>query len=254
MRVASRTLAASATESRGDMPELLNNLSNLSTLAIASAFAVHVVVFAWLWSWSKRDLRLIAGSLDDFTRGLKHRSILGATGHLSDQIEAFIADVNEVLEDPARQADRQALLHRMNVLDERRGYLHSMFFETSYNIGRTMIEAYPLAGVLGTILAIGVALQSPGEAGAGTVNAIVAQFGNAVWSTFAGLAAAVILMFFNSCVEPSFRRLSENRQHVREMVAGAKRELAFSAGDDARPYSGGNGSPAGETGTKVENV
>jgi biopolymer transport protein ExbB/TolQ len=237
------------------MPGLLNNISNLSTLAISSAFAVHVVAFLWLWTWSKRDLRRIAGSLDDFTRGLKHSSILGATGHLSDQIEAFIADINEVLEDPARQSDRQALLHRMNVLDERRGYLHSMFFETSYNICRTMIEAYPLAGVLGTILAIGVALQSPaGDAGAGTVSAIVAQFGNAVWSTFAGLVSAVILMFFNSCVEPSFGRLSENRQHVREMVARAKRELAFSAADDARAHTGGNGSPASETGTKVENV
>lgn len=235
------------------MPELLNNLSNLSTLVISSAFVVHVIAFLWLWSWSKRDLRRIADSLDDFTRGLKHRSILGTTGHLSDQIEAFIADVNEVLEDPARQADRQALLHRMNVLDERRGYLHSMFFETSYNICRTMIEAYPLAGVLGTILAIGVALQSPGgEPGAGTVNAIVAQFGNAVWSTFAGLVSAVILMFFNSCVEPSFRRLSENRQHVREMVAGAKRELAFSSSEDARLHTDGNGSPVGEAEAAVE--
>jgi biopolymer transport protein ExbB/TolQ len=237
------------------MPELLNNLSNLSTLAISSAFAVHVVAFLWLWTWSKRDLKRIAGSLDDFTRGLKHRSILGATGHLSDQIEAFIADVNEVLEDPARAADRQALLHRMNVLDERRGYLHSMFFETSYNICRTMIEAYPLAGVLGTILAIGVALQAPtGEQGAGTVSAIVAQFGNAVWSTFAGLVSAVILMFFNSCVEPSFRRLSENRQHVREMVSHAKRELAFSTAEDARSNSGGNGAPVDEAGVKTETV
>ena len=235
------------------MPDLLDNLSNLSSLMIASAFAVHVVAFLWLWIWSKRDLRRIAGSLDEFTRGLKHRSILGTTGHLSDQIEAFIADVNDVLEDTSRQADRQALLYRMNVLDERRGYLHSMFFETTYNIGRTMIEAYPLAGVLGTILAIGVALQtSSGEPGAGTVNAIVSQFGNAVWSTFAGLVSAIILMFINSCLEPSFSRLSENRQHVREMVAGAKRELAFSPGEDSRQHSGGNGSHVEETGLKIE--
>ncbi|MFQ5731989.1 MAG: MotA/TolQ/ExbB proton channel family protein [Planctomycetaceae bacterium] len=216
------------------MSDLLNNLSGLSTVAIASAFAVHLVAFAWLWGWSKRDLRQIAGSLDEFTRGLKHRSILGATGHLSDQIEAFIADVNEVLGDPNRQSDRQALLHRMNVLDERRGYLHSMFFETTYNIWRTMIDAYPLAGVLGTILAIGVALQTtPGGEAAASLDAIVDQFGYAVWSTFAGLASAIVLMFFNSCVEPPFQRLSESRMHVREMVAHTKRELGFTAGETA---------------------
>lgn len=215
------------------MSDLLTSLSGLSTVVIAAAFAVHVAVFLALWNWSKRDLKRIADSLDDFTRGLKHRSILGTTGHLSDQIDAFIADVNEVLEDDGRHADRQALLQRMNILDERRGYLHSLFFETSYNIWRTMIDAYPLAGVLGTILAIGVALQTEPGGGAASTGAIVSQFGNAVWSTFAGLAAAIVLMFFNSCVEPPFQRLTENRSHVREMIARAKRELAFPAGEPA---------------------
>lgn len=213
------------------MPELLTNLSNLSTTAIAAAFAVHLAAFLLLWNWSKRDLRRIASSLDEFTRGLKHRSILGSAGHLSDQIDAFVADVNEVLEDESRRNDREALLQRMNILDERRGYLHSLFFETSYNIWRTMIDAYPLAGVLGTILAIGVALQTePGEASR-SVGAIVDQFGNAVWSTFAGLFAAIVLMFINSCVEPTFQRLAENRLHIREMVGRAKRELSFERGE-----------------------
>jgi len=213
------------------MPELLTNVSNLSTTVIVAAFAVHVAAFALLRGWSKRDLQRLATTLDDFTRGLKHRSVLGSTGHLSDQIDAFIADVNEVLEDDSRHADRQALLQRMNILDERRGYLHSLFFETSYNIWRTMIDAYPLAGVLGTILAIGVALQAEPGGEAGSVAAIVSQFGNAVWSTFAGLASAIALMFLNSCVEPSFQRLTENRAHIREMVARTKRELAITSGD-----------------------
>lgn len=216
------------------MPEMLQSLSGLSTIVIAAACAVHLAAFLWLVGWSNRDQRKIASSLDDFTRGLKHRSILASTGHLSDQIEAFVADVNETLEDPARQADRDALLQRMNILDERRGYLHSMFFETSYNIWRTMIDAYPLAGVLGTILAIGVALQAePSAEASSAVGRIVGQFGNAVWSTFAGLASAIILMFLNSCVEPGFQRLSENRRHIREMIGRAKRELSFTPGEQS---------------------
>jgi biopolymer transport protein ExbB/TolQ len=124
----------------------------------------------------------------------------------------------------------------MKILDERRRYLHSLFFETVYNIARTMIEAYPLAGVLGTILAIGTAIQMGGDAAGGTsaVNQIVSQFGNAIWSTFAGLTAAILLMFINSWLETPFGRLSENRTHVREMVARAKRELSFSSEDTDR--------------------
>src|SRR5690606_15884731 len=107
-------------------------------------------------------------------------------------------------------------------------YLHSLAFETSYNICRTMIEAYPLAGVLGTILAIGAALQQGAATEQiATVSTIVSRFGDAIWSTFAGLIAAILLMFLNSLLEPGFSRLSENRVHVRDTVARAKRELSF---------------------------
>jgi biopolymer transport protein ExbB/TolQ len=216
------------------MSEFLSNLSALSTFVISGACAVHVAFFGLLWVWSRRDLRTIASSLDHFTRNLKHRSILDATSHFSDQIEAFLADINEVLADDTRADDRAALLDRMNYLDEKRQYVHSILFQTSYNIGRTMIEAYPLVGVLGTILAIGAALQTgSADTAASGVNAIVGRFGDAIWSTFAGLSAAILLMFLNSIVEPTFLRLGENREHVRETVAKAKRELSLSGGDTA---------------------
>lgn len=203
----------------------LGNLSALSTFIIAVACAVHVVFFILLWIWFRRDLKKIAASLDEFTRGLKHRSLFDGTSHLSDQIEAFLADVDEVLQDPNGDADRRMLIGRINVLDERRRYLQSMAFETSYNICRTMIEAYPLAGVLGTILAIGAALQTGGDAN--TVGAIVSRFGDAIWSTFAGLSAGILLMFLNSVLETRFERLAENREHVRDTIVRAKRELSL---------------------------
>lgn len=209
------------------MNTLLDSLSSLSTFVIATACVLHLVVFFLLWLWARRDLVRIASFLDDFSRGLKHRSVLDATGHLSEQIEAFLADVKEALTDPTREADRQTLLQRINILDEKRRYLSSQSFDTVYNTCRTMIEAYPLAGVLGTILAIGAALNASAEQAAVSVNVIVSRFGDAIWSTFAGLVAGILLMFLNSWLETSFSRLGENRTHVREMVALAKRQLAL---------------------------
>jgi biopolymer transport protein ExbB/TolQ len=216
-------------------PELLARLSGMSTTVIVGACAAHLFAFFVLWVWSGRDLRRIVGSLDEFTRGLKHRSVLSKGGHYSDQIEAFLADVNEVLSDDTRGADRHECLLRMNILDERRGYLDSMSFATSYNMCRTMIEAYPLAGVLGTILAIGTALQADKAVDAtATLSGIVSSFGDAIWSTFAGLTAAILLMFLNSWLETGFHRLNTNRDHVRDMIARAKRELALQvSGDDS---------------------
>jgi len=211
-----------------DLSTILQQLSSLSTSIIGAACCVHVFLFLVLWIWAKRDLRTIASALFDFTKGLKTQSLLDSNAHLSDQIDAFLSDVNDVLDEDDRANDRLALLERMRVLDEKRRYLNSMFFETVYNMARTMIEAYPLAGVLGTILAIGAALQAgSGAEGASSVGLILGRFGDAIWSTAAGIVAAMVLMFLNSCLETPFGRLSENRRHVRETVARAKRELSM---------------------------
>lgn len=214
--------------------DLLERLSQLSTPAIVCAFIVHLFVFLMLWTAYRHNLRTIALTLEDFTRGLRHRSVLDRTVHLSDQIEAFLTDVKEALETPSRAEDRQQLAIRLNILDEKRRYLHSLRFETYYNMWRSMIEAYPLFGLMGTILAIGAALQagSSGEQAASTA-AIITRFGEAIWSTFAGLFAAISLIFINSFVEPRFTALSENREQVRDMVARAKRELSLSANNPA---------------------
>jgi biopolymer transport protein ExbB/TolQ len=204
-------------------------LSSLSAPIIVAAFVVHLLYFFWLIGWARRDERRMAADFEAFTRDLKHRSILERGLPLSDQVEAFLADIKDVLDDPSRQADREALWQRMKILDEERRYLQSQSFETSYNLCRTMIEAYPMAGILGTILAIGAALQDGQKTGdaATTVSAIVQYFGNSIWSTFAGLFAAITLMFLNGLVETRFLRLAENRQHVRETISRAKREMSL---------------------------
>lgn len=207
---------------------LLESLSGFMVLIILCAAALHLCAYMVLWVWYRRDLKGIAGCLDDFTRGLQHRSVLGRTSPLINQIDAFVADVNDVINDPSRDKDRRTCLQRMHILDERRSYLESLSFETAGNVTRTMIEAYPLAGVLGTILAIGAALQSPETADISeTMSGIVSRFGDAIWSTFCGLSAAIVLMFVNSILETRFERLTQIRSHVRDIVAGAKRELAM---------------------------
>ena len=213
--------------------ELLSRLAGWSAPVIAGVAVLHFLAFLWLAAWARRDLRRMATDFDSFTRELKHRSLLDTSISLSDQIDAFLADVKEVLDDPTKRAERLALTHRVKTLDEQRRYLQSQSFETCYTVCRTMIEAYPLAGVLGTILAIGAALQGGQDNAQKTVANIVRNFGDSVWATFAGLVAAIVLMFINSLVETRFRRLSENRQHVRETVARAKRELSLGSGGDA---------------------
>lgn len=235
------------------MHDWLDRLSAASTGAICVAFVLHLAWFALLWTWSQRDLRRMVATFDHFTCEVRHRSVLAGPADLPDRIDAFLTDVEDVLDDRSRRADRQALLRRMNYLDEQRPYQQSLLFETGWNVARTMIEAYPLAGILGTILAIGAALQTPSapDSAGPTVAAIVARFGDAIWSTFAGLIAALVLMFVNGLLEPRFLRLAESRSHVRHTVARAKRELALGS-NGANDSASANGSPAPNVSRAVE--
>ncbi len=215
-------------------PDLLSQVSSWSMPFIAGCGVFHLFIFFYLSMWARRDLRRLTHDLDSFTRDMKHRSVLDRNSDLSDQIDAFLADIRDVLDDPAKQSERKALMQRMQILDEERRYLQSHRFETWYTVARTMIEAYPLAGVMGTVFAIGAAMQTQPD-GEGSVSAIVKYFGHSIWATFAGLISAVVLMFVNSVVETRFRRLSECRTHVRETVARTKRELSFAAAGAATP-------------------
>ena len=214
----------------GKVGESLQFFSSLSTPVIAIVAILHLFYFWFLRNWCARDLRVIAETLDDYTRGLKHRSVLERGVALTTQVDAFVQDVNDVLSDSSRSEDRSECLQRMQILDEKRRYLESLSFETATHVARTMIEAYPLSGVLGTVLAIGSALQTDASGqSASTVNVVMERFGDSIWSTFAGLFAAIVLMFINSILEVRFNRLTDSRRHVREMVARAKRELGLAA-------------------------
>lgn len=202
---------------------MLELISSYSTVTIVGFAVLHLLGFIVLILWARADRKRIAQTLERFTAGLPHRSRMDFHVHLSDQIEAFLADISDVLAEPRRSENRSGLAGRIRILDERRDYLQSLRFETAWNVARTMIEAYPLAGVLGTILAIGSALAANDQA---SVNVIVTRFGDAIWSTFAGLFAAIVLMLVGSLIEPGFARLSENRLGVREMAAKVKRELS----------------------------
>ncbi|MCY2965388.1 MAG: MotA/TolQ/ExbB proton channel family protein [Planctomycetota bacterium] len=213
--------------------DLLNRLSGYSAPFIVGVAIVHILAYLWLIRWSRRDLRRMADDFDAFTREVKHRSVLDRSQGLASQINAFLADVGEVLDDPSRKQERQALAQRMRILDEERRYLQSESFESAYTVCRTMIEAYPLAGVLGTILAIGAALQGGHGDSQKTVSDIVRNFGDSVWATFAGLSAGILMMFLNSLVETRFRRLLEIRAQIRDTIARAKRELSLSGDSES---------------------
>jgi len=200
---------------------LLNFATTWFTPMILILGAIHLIVFWILRIWAGRQVHDLADKLDRFTHELDSRSRLDWHGHLTDQIDAFVEDVHEAMQDRNQLAQ---LRERIQILDEERNYLNSYRFESIWNVSRSGIEVYPLLGVLGTIFALWLALRQPAEDATANVGTIVERFGLAIDSTFAGLAVAIVLMVVHSYYETIFSRLTENRRHVREMVTHLKRQ------------------------------
>ena len=79
---------------------------------ICGLATVHAVGFVVLWRWSKRDYRSQYRLLEDFTSGLSHRSRLAVGGHIADQVDAFLADIRDVL---GRDPTDSSLLRRFRL-------------------------------------------------------------------------------------------------------------------------------------------
>lgn len=228
---------------------------------------LHLGVFVYLLFRRVNEMQRLKSFLGNIVRELSKRADIDHKRDLDDEIHFFITDIRDVLQAQNRKEDRQILLNRLVIKDEARPYLTSKNLETGYNVTRTGIEAYPLLGILGTILAIAVGLGSPAAGAAGSkaesavvektapvgsgmapgsspsapgepsgqleavssVSRVVQSFLAAIWSTAAGLIAAIILMLLNALLEPGLMRLNQHRAEIRDVVRTAKRELGISA-------------------------
>jgi biopolymer transport protein ExbB len=230
-------------------------------LLILTIGVAHFVVLMVLWRWERGQTQGLAAYLSNLVRTLSTRADIDPRMTVHDRIDSFIADLHEVLNDRHRTDDREKLYRRLIVKDEAKPDMQGGRLETLYNFARTGIEAYPLLGILGTVLAIGLGLNAPRTAPAApypqaqaqvsvdqagsaavappaTTGSIIRNFANSIWSTCAGIAFAIFLMMVNALIEPGFDRLAKHRRDVREVIGAAKvslgMELSGAEAADAR--------------------
>jgi biopolymer transport protein ExbB/TolQ len=226
--------------------------------------AVHAAGFVALLRARNSRVRQLESHLTNLVGGLSRRSDHDPSHTVDERIDTFIADIREVIQHPHSPGEARRLYERIVSKDELRRYLQGTKFETWYNVARTGIEIYPLLGIIGTVLAIGLGLNArptpeavapatvnavtaagvqqpgavsaavdaaPGNAAAPT-GAIVRNFASSIWATLVGLLLAILFMMCNAYLEPSFMRLIEHRANVRNVISHAKSQLGLAVNDD----------------------
>jgi biopolymer transport protein ExbB/TolQ len=223
-------------------------VSDNSALIICALAVVHLFVFIGVARQYRRQLAALSAYLQEIL-GPFARTYPDPHRPLEETVDGFIHDVAASFDDETDLAKSHRLAERLATKDESKGYLRDRGFETWYNVVRTWIEAYPLLGILGTVLAIGLALEPSGPqhgslpaaadaaAVAGSASessdvlrGILANFGDAIWSTVVGLVFAVLYSTANSWVQPRYEALTERRGHVRDLVRAAHERLVAEPG------------------------
>lgn len=227
-----------------DPMNLVQTFANLATPIILVLLLVFLLLIGVLVVRARHERRRLQDFLLNAVRALPHHADLNRSRAIEDQIDAFIHDLDDLSRNAAEQFDdarREMLRSRLLTKDESRPYLRSMHFEVWYNAWRTLIEAFPILGILGTIAAIAASLHhgtgavDPTTADAAdaagesmrVMTSVLANFGNAIYSTGAGLLSALILMTINAFVEPGFDRLVEQKRQVREVIRVVKNHLTL---------------------------
>ncbi|MFW5652744.1 MAG: hypothetical protein ACOC0P_01760 [Planctomycetota bacterium] len=235
--------------------DLLQVFAQFAAPTIFGLLIIFLLVISVLALRARTERRRLQDFLLNAVRALPHHADIDRSRAMEDQIDAFVHDLEDLTRNlnPLDDPHREALRVRLTTKDESRPYLRSMKFEMWYNAWRTLIEAFPLLGILGTIAAIAVSLNGgaagamgDGAAGAaaaatageaattsaraladGIMANVLSNFGAAIWSTGAGLVSALVLMSINAFVEPGFERLVEQKRHVREVVRSVKNHLTL---------------------------
>ncbi len=214
----------------------MNWLSSHFLWIIGGCAAVHTLIFAGLLWVRGRKTKKLVYHLGDLVRGFSSHSDTDRS--VDNQINMFLLDLQDVVQNPARYGELEALRTRLVVKDETRPYLQTTLFERFCSVSRALIEIYPLLGIIGTVLAIGCGLSSsanaPPESGA-AVDAVVQNFSQSIWATGIGLACAVFWMLMNAWFEPSFQRLLEHQASVRGIITAAKCRLGGASPPSVSP-------------------
>ncbi len=213
-------------------------LGHWMTHLIVGLAVIHGLAYAVLLRRASQQRVKLLDWLEKAVKMFRRSSV--PTGRsLDEQVDVFIADVRDVLSDGSRVADQAELRNRLETKDEDRPYIGRQT-ENLYNILRAGCEAYPLLGILGTILSMAAAFQSGGGAGAATgaeidaaaqamatIGGITLAFQDAIWSTAAGLVFALVFLMVNASTEENLSTLVDQQRHVYETIRGAKTQLGL---------------------------
>ncbi|MGR3174548.1 MAG: MotA/TolQ/ExbB proton channel family protein [Candidatus Scalindua sp.] len=193
----------------------MNWLYILSDQMVSIILAVAVfetALYIVLYRMTSGNTHQLCDSLRNMLRGIKDPPEQDRSRIIHDEIVALL-DCAESLRKTSVE-DFKRLLSNIRSQDARKIDLKSYRIDSWGNVANAIVQAFPLLGIFGTILAIGQSLQGS----EGDVSVIMAAFTNAVNTTILGLVFAVIYMIVDAFFQAKAGRLKNELNKYRDVI------------------------------------
>jgi len=194
---------------------LFNFLTN-NIFAIIGLFAViEIFLIINIFIMMRKHESVLLDVSDNLLKGFKDAPDKDSQQNIHERIEAALDYIyNKMAQNPELKSD---FVKNANSISQRPYYSRHYKIEIYASIMSTLVQVFPLLGILGTILAIAqTAFQSGGQI---DVSSLSNAFVMAMDTTILGIGLSVIFMIIESTFQPKIERVINESSDYKQIVS-----------------------------------
>lgn len=196
--------------------QTLFNFMTQNIFLIIYAFVVlEVFLVASIFFLIRRHEKVLVDVSDNLLKGFSDAPDKDSNQHVHEKIQGAIQFItNKIASDPAVKKDFCKNAEKIN---ERPFYNRHYKIEIYASMMSTIVQIFPLLGILGTILAIAqTAFQSGGSV---DVSGLSNAFVLAMDTTILGIAFSILFMVIESTFWPKIERVIDESSEYRRIIS-----------------------------------
>ncbi|MBT7609515.1 MAG: hypothetical protein HN576_07150 [Bacteriovoracaceae bacterium] len=194
---------------------LFNFLTNNIFIIIFIFAAVEVFLIIIIFLMMKKHETILLDVSDNLLKGFKDAPDKNSLQNIHEKIEGALDFIHhKISQSPELRED---FIKNAQSINQRPNYSHHYKLEIYASIMSTLVQVFPLLGILGTILAIAqTAFQSGGQI---DVSSLSNAFVLAMDTTILGIAFSVIFMVVESTFQPKIERVINESTEYKNIVS-----------------------------------
>jgi biopolymer transport protein ExbB len=194
---------------------LFNFLTNNIFIIIFIFAAVEIFLIFNIFIMMKKHESVLLDVSDNLLKGFKDAPDKDSTQSVHERIEGALDFIhNKISQSPEIKAD---FIKNVQTINQRPNYSHHYKLEIYASIMSTLVQIFPLLGILGTILAIAqTAFQTGGQI---DVSSLSNAFVLAMDTTILGIGFSVIFMIIESTFQPKIERVINESSDYKQIVS-----------------------------------